>query len=266
MKLKRFFPLFLIVAVAFFLSLSIDSYLCDGFSKKHIHSKRQEFQVVKVADPTIVPILAQNYFYKEKGSQCYVFESQDGEYVLKFFRFQRYKSKKRSIEDLIESCELAFRELKNETHLLTVHLNKTNELKIQVKCFDKMNRAFLVDMDEVEFILQRKATSLYPYLSELIESNKKQEAKEALANLVHLLNQRMEKGIFDGDAALIKNAGFYDGQAMFIDIGQFKKQSQDQQTAQLELKKVTSDLKTWLESKDQELVSYLDELTSKQVL
>lgn len=262
-----FLPLVLVLTSAFILSVVVNHHLCDGFSKRHIYSNRSEFQESSKADTTILPILSQKYFYKEKGSQFYVFESEDGQYVLKFFRFERYKKKKQILENLLKSCELAFNELYKETNLIHLHLKKTNEL-CKVTCYDKLKRPFLIDLDQVEFILQKKGERLYPYLTSLIESNKKEEVKLALIDLVGILRARMNKGIFDDDSSLSKNAGFCSGKAMLLDIGQFSRETkyQNPEAANLEIKKITADLVTWLSKKDRELALFLDQLPLEKSL
>ena len=81
-----------------------------------------------------------------------MFQSQDGKYVLKFFKYQRYKikpwveaftfipfvaahrdrrlqHKQDKLARFFSSWKLAFNELQPETGLVYVHLNKTDYLK-----------------------------------------------------------------------------------------------------------------------------------------
>jgi hypothetical protein len=95
-------------------------------------------------------ILCQDFNYLGSGEECIAFLSSDGKYVLKFFRtrnltpktwlkfiplpgLEQYKFKKidkRMIRhrELFTSYKLAYEDLKEETGLIYIHLNKTKNL------------------------------------------------------------------------------------------------------------------------------------------
>src|SRR5437868_3279127 len=60
----------------------------DGFSIYNISSNlsfREEWEIPQETTEAKI-ILAQPFYYLGKGAQSYVFESEDGNFVLKFFR------------------------------------------------------------------------------------------------------------------------------------------------------------------------------------
>lgn len=98
--------------------------------------------------------LNQSYRYLGKGCQSYVFESEDGKFVIKFFKYQRFRmhswlkffppmpalvkyrqekmeKKWKKLDGFVRSWKVAFEHLKEETGLVFVHLNKTEGLLVR---------------------------------------------------------------------------------------------------------------------------------------
>src|SRR5690349_15990834 len=80
-------------------------------------------------DPAIERILRQPFTFLGKGSQSYVFESQDGQTVVKLFRFDRPDA-----IQLFDACKLAYDSLRDETGLLYIHLNITHMHLPTLRC------------------------------------------------------------------------------------------------------------------------------------
>ncbi len=249
-------------------------YLADGFSLGKMRVDFPNDPRFEVAAPStfqIRTILAQPYHYIGKGSQCFVFESEDKQYVLKFFRLSRYRlpafqqklvlppflakiqnerveEKRIKREKLFASCKLAYEELRDETALVYLHLNKTNHLNQNVTLHDNFGRPHTIVIDDQAFMIQRKAQQLYPYLDSLIKEHKRDELRKALISLSSLLNQRQERGIADKDAEIHKNAGFRNGKALFLDVGQFYRAEEVEDREHIVRKLIA-----WLEEKDEAL-------------
>ena len=247
--------------------------LSDGFTLSKMtaplsYSAKWEVDAPPALDTRA--ILAQPFYYMGKGSQSFVFESLDRQYVLKFFRLNRYRlpafqeklplppflsaiqqqridEKWRKREKLFESCTLAYNQLKQESGLVYVHLNKTTNLTLQVEIYDNLRRKHVIAIDEYAFMLQKRGEQVYPYLSRLLKEGKKEEARRALMSLSSLLSERMAKNIADGDAEIHKNAGFRNGEALFLDVGQFRREHSVENKERLARK-----LLAWLEEKDPE--------------
>jgi len=274
--------IFLILGCLFFLFPFALSYLNDGFSLHKIQSEYADAPQWEIRNPPqeeVAALLDQHFYYIGKGSQCYVFESEDKQFILKFFRQDRYRlpkvtklftcptflndiqQKKREIKErkrdaLFQSCKIAYEELKEETGLIYLHLNKSDDLPKVVVLHDKLKRAHSIKIGDYAFILQKHGEHIFPYLTRLIKKGKKREAKEALDSLVVLLVSRLQKGIVDHDAVIHKNSGFKNNQALFLDIGEFEKQLCS--NPYKEIVSETHDLHLWLRRKDQELATYLE--------
>lgn len=213
-------------------------------------------------------IFEQKFYYLGSGGQAFAFVSSDGKYVLKFFqsyaRFPRklvkdwplfskkWKKEKEKTERDFKSYQLAFQELSEESALLYLHLNPTKNLIPAVIICDPLGIEHKVLLDEKQFALQMKAEPLYPYLSDLLQFKNKEKVKKALSSLLSLLKTRLKKRIYDEDAKLHRNCGFFEDRAIFIDIGRFCRSSKTQT-----LEDMTERLKLWLKENDPEIEKFL---------
>ena len=231
----------------------------------------------------IQKILGQSWRYLGKGCQSYVFESDDGQYVMKFFKYQRFRTprfldwlsvvpqinkyrmektakKREKLDALFASCALASNRLSDETGLVYVHLNKTADLNQITTIYDKLGLAHRVNLDELEFMVQVKSEMLCPTLDRLVGEKKTTEAKKLLSRLVAMVADEYEKGLADNDHALMQNTGVYQGQPIHIDVGQFvvNEQMQLPQKAHQELYNKTYKFRIWLQENHPELKVHLE--------
>jgi hypothetical protein len=184
----------------------------------------------------IKKILSQPYTYLSKGVQSFVFASEDGRYVIKFFRHdhldspfwltknQKAKKENRRNQEFL-SYKLAYQNLPNETGLIFLHLNKTKELNQTLDLVDKLSIHHQIPLDNYEFLIQKRACLLYTALNQMIEENRLSDAKKTVSNLVKLLVKRAEAGIADKDPDLITNFGVIGTDPIQIDVGRFSPSS-----------------------------------------
>src|SRR5262249_42210659 len=152
-------------------------------------------------------ILKQPFFYLAKGRQCYAFLSRDGNYVLKFYKCQRFyidplfrtswmpswmeryrreriKEKDERKQALFYSAWIAQRYLQRETALCYIHCAPSNVLEVQGTLFDKLGRSYTVDYDNTAFLLQRRVDGLFSVLAPLIASGDRDTARLRLDQIV----------------------------------------------------------------------------------
>lgn len=251
-------------------------HLSDGFILSKISSplSKASYHEESEAPTHIDDILNQSFHYLDKGSQCYVFASEDGKYVLKFFRFNRYRLpsfqkylilppfiaeiqkqriqlKEEKIRLLRESCRIAYQQLRDDAGLVYLHLNKTTHLNQKIRIYDKLKREYTIDADHFCFYVQKRGEHIYPYLLRLLKEGRRDEVKTALTDLVQLLNRRIQKNITDHDAVIHKNSGFLEGKPFFLDVGQFAwEESEDPHQ---EIFRLTRPLECWLRQRDLDL-------------
>ncbi len=286
MRKRTLLALLILCGGAFFSYNQTSTYLADGFAPSKIQSDLSYDPRWELPSPSdeertsLLHLLDQPFTYLGKGSQCFVFESEDGELVLKFFRHRRYQpsslasifskkdnltSKRTRREALFESCWLAHQKLKEESGLVYLHLNKSNDLNQKVILKDKLHRRYALPLDHYEFIVQKRAQLIYPYIQERMEQGEMSAAQESLSQLLQLLTIRYHQGIDDKDAVLIKNAGFLADRAIFIDIGQFYVDAakKDRSEYQQETKRITRKLRKWLGESYPELSAHFEEELSQ---
>jgi hypothetical protein len=191
-------------------------------------------------------ILNQKFYYLAKGAHCYAFISEDKQYVIKFHRYpshmrlfpwlnrpfayqfeeRRKKIKEYNIQRLcasFQSYQESYLQLKEETGLILLHINPTDNLHKTITLVDKTQATYRVPLDKVTFILQHKADLIYPTLDKLMQENRIDEAKDTVSSIVRLITTCCQKGYVDEDPVLRKNYGLLAGRAIHIDIGSFVK-------------------------------------------
>lgn len=228
--------------------------------------------------------LKQPYRYLGKGCQSYVFISQDGEFVIKFFKYQRfrlqtwldyfpplpavvkYKKEKRhhkwrKLDGFVQSWKIAFENLKDETGLVYVHLNKTNTLNKELTIYDKLGTQHTVNLDQMEFCVQHRADMLCDTLLTYKKNNDLKGAQEIIAKLFALIMSEYHRGFADNDHALMQNTGVVHGQPIHIDVGQFVQNEQIKEPAiyNQELFTKTYKFKNWVNEEYPELYPFIEE-------
>lgn len=220
---------------------------------------------------TAKAILDQPFTYLASGSQSYVFLSDDGNYVLKFFKHKRWRlsplleffplpakleakilswkeKKNETVHSTFGSCITSYQIFPKETATLFVHLNKS-PLDQTIVLKDRIGFKHHIELSDVEFVLQKRAIPTDYYLLSLKEEGKTETAKEALASILAFTYHRAQKGYSDKDPHPIRNFGFIEGEAVEIDIGGFyrdpKKDLTYYQTH--EILRIERNLLTWLE-------------------
>lgn len=257
---------FLLFLVAFWGTARFCKSKTDGFAvAKIIPSSPIEYWTLPPSDE-LEAIFKQPFSYLGKGVQSYVFASKDGNYVLKLLRQDRIEPRlwthhverrqNRKLKDF-NSYKIAYDELPKETGLIYLHLRPTNFFKQKATIIDKIGIAHTLDLDKLEFIVQRKATLVFPTLQNLMLKNRVAEAKEALGSLVKVLKTRLEKGIFDKDPDLNTNFGFIGAKAIQIDIGRLRYNGE--RVTKDEIIRITDNLHQWLMTRYPELDTYLKE-------
>ncbi|MBS0616463.1 MAG: hypothetical protein JSR58_07935 [Verrucomicrobia bacterium] len=247
----------------------------DGFTWAKVRSELP-FHPEWAVDSSVPQIFDQKFHYLGKGAQSFVFASQDGKYVLKFFRHHHMRApwiirslpfawaqakaqkKESKLKKDFLSYTIAFREMPEETGIIYLHLNKTDHLKKKVTFVDKLGTFHEVDLDGMEFMVQKRATLLYPSIAQLMEKGETEKAKGAIADLLELLQKRMRKGIFDKDPDLNTNFGYVGGKPIQIDVGRFR-YDRDRPFSKDEIIRITDHFHQWLMIQYPVLDDYLRE-------
>ena len=289
MRALKFFCFFLLSVCMIYGTARLYYKVTGGFTLGNITSDLVYDSRWSLPEPTedqkkeLHQILEQEFFYLGKGCQSYVFLSKDGNYVLKFFKYQRFRpqawleyfnfipavnsylqkkieTKKKKLDGVFQSWKIAYEELPEQTGVAFVHINKTHYLNHPIVIRDKMGFVHHLQADQMEFLLQKTAKMLCPTIKELMKKEKAEEAKHLLDHLVEMLLVEYQHGYADNDHALMQNTGVIDGKPIHIDVGQFIKNDlvKDPDIHLRELFNKTYKFRKWLNLHHPSLAEYLE--------
>jgi hypothetical protein len=210
--------------------------ITDGFSLK-IVQEAKSFSMEKNDNLNEVnKILDQPFRYLARGRQSFVFVSDDDKYVIKFLNSRRYdvsllkhnfiKSKyikkhyekriTRFSED-IKALDLACKDFKDEAALIFVHPFKTHCFKNNFVFYDKLNRKNEIDLNEVVFILQKKACDVFYTAFEKADDELK---NHYILGYLNVIEKRARALVIDSDLdRKYSNYAVVKDKVITIDIG-----------------------------------------------
>jgi hypothetical protein len=233
---KRYFYLILILAAGIFIYQKIS--FPEGFSEDKISSSlpvnpawtipassKEEQQKLK-------EIFASRFKFLGEGAQAFAFESQDGKYVLKFFKMRRFtpsaadylcphvvRRRLKNLRWVFNGYKVAYEKFKKDTGLVFIHLAKTDHLHQTAIVVDDQGREHTIDLDKTEFVLQEKAELLFERLAKLHRLEDRQGVQKSIGAVLELVQRRIDKGYADRDQGVSNNFGFVGDRAIQLDIG-----------------------------------------------
>ncbi len=209
-----------------------------GFTLKKVtsyHSPSPKWETTtSISEKELFDILDQPYTYLGSGNHTYAFVSQDGLYVMKFFKqkhmrtqglflsSEKLKKRAQEREESYVSYKIAYEHLKEETGTIYLHLNKTDHIGMTLTLIDQEKNPTQINLDEMEFLIQKKGVLAFEHLGNLIRKKAYDEMFHAVTSLLQVVAKRNQKGIYDKDLQFFKNFGFLGNHAIEIDIGEFK--------------------------------------------
>lgn len=239
----------LLFTLLVFASSRLYFFLTDGFRISNItshfsYNTLYDTRPLTLKEKELVDkILDQPFTYLGKGCQSYVFASEDGEYVLKFFKYQRYRKgigdylaflpgikeyrkkriahKQQKLQKLFTSWKIAFDHLQEETGLVYVHLNKTEGEHATLTIRDKLGIKHEIALDQMEFMIQKRAQMICPAITTLMKMGEEEKAKSLVSQVLKLILSEYQRGYADNDHALMQNTGVVGECPMHVDVGQF---------------------------------------------
>lgn len=235
--------------------------------------------------------LSQPYHFLAHGFQVYAFISEDGKYILKFFRHQRLRlpnfvmrfpsfplfdewrksrilSLARRQDYLFRSCKTSWDIARHETELLMVHLNTTNGIYPKVSIHDLLGNTYSIELDKYQFLLQRRAFLVKPTLTNFMKQGKIKDAEKCIDRIFALFLDCAKKGIVDTDGALIRkdNLGFFEDRAIYIDGGKLapRQRPTSKKDFLRDIKRLQPLFK-WLQQEHPALVKYFEKARANAI-
>lgn len=264
--------------------------VCFFCIAKLCHFATKGFSLQRISTPSLVAcnewndaplpsseIFAQTFTYLGSGGSFYAFVSEDQKTVLKFFKhhhlcplyerlplpqsIKNHLPRTGKWKRVLSSCEIAYSQLREQTGILYLHLNRTKDLLPTVKIIDPIGIVHHISLDKTQFLLQQKAEMVYPYLTHLLDKGEMFRAKEAIDKIVSLMIENHGKGISDRDLNVETNFGFAAHRPIKIDVGPFEI-LQENVPSFFEMKSAKRHLdqfSQWLKMHSEELASYLEQ-------
>ncbi len=273
----RRFVVFCILVGASMLTGKLWHVAKDGFHIHRTFCQLTEGSLHSV-DFSIDEVLGQSYEYLGRGHQCYAFGSEDGRFVIKLPRFDRYRLSfflracpfaflkkgreetradlQRRCDFLLESFRIAFEDLRDETALLYVHLNRTDDLVGTLRIRDRLGRTYELDPNRTAFLVQEKKPIMMAAFEEFLRAGDRKGAEEILDSFLELVSTRSLKGIYNKDPSFLRNFGWEKGRGVQIDIGSFyrKPQLPLQEAREKSFQETATHVRNWLRDLDPEML------------
>lgn len=251
--MRRFF-LFGAFTTAMLLLPAFAKHLTDGFRVIKMRVDFPNYPEWEFPfDPDLRSLLDQPFYYINKGSQCYVFESLDKQYVIKFFRYNDPESELK-VFTLFNAARIAYEQLRSETGLIFIHLNRTKMDLPTIHCKDALGRSYRFKLDNYRFAIQKRAMPFQPTMQTALKDPLL--IQKRLDQFVDLLFARTAKGVFNADPSLSRNFGFLEDRAIEIDFGCFRPAAVH--SKEFEIERYAGKLRQWLKTEAPDWVDYLD--------
>lgn len=267
----------LIFCAAIFLFLSCDHLAHPNTSKISTYNLHNPFAasdlwktppIAEKEKKELLHILNQKFTYLTRGTQTYVFLSQDGKYVLKFFKqkvirprtwlalipvgfnpyYQEQQERTKIAHDTFLACITAYKELKKETGLLYAHINSETDLNCKVTLVSSKGKTHKIDLDHTCFYVQKRTDLIYPRLTELREKGEVEQAQAVISSIFALIETLGKKGVVENDPVIHQNFGLLSDQAIQIDVGKLKINAENINSLsyKTDVARITYDLKEWI--------------------
>lgn len=252
----------------------------DGFSIRRCHV--WDFSVSSGLSEESRSALNQTYIYLSRGHQCYAFVSEDGNYVIKIPRTDRYhtafwlnlfpqrkqmrqKNLSRREAFLLESFRVSYEELRDQTALLALHLGKSEDRGEKIRIVDRIGRSYEMPLHNTAFILQRKKPILMAEFQKALREGSRDRAEQMLEAFLQVIVDRAKLGILNKDPSFLRNFGF-DGKSAFqIDIGSFYrvKGISGRIAYEKSIRETVGPVREWLASVDREMAESFDQMLER---
>jgi len=269
----------------------------DAFTISAISSKRpynpnnEAHPLTPEEQKELNTALSQRYFYFGCGGQAYAFFSEDGKYVVKFFKqrlFQpswllnhlplppflhRYRAKRNfarldKLRRDFFSYRISFEELKPLTGIIYCHLNPSNNLLQKLEISDPLQIHHHLNLDDFDFVVQKRAEKVYDQIDKWVAEGDLEAAKRGIGAVFDLISDRALLGYRDRDPNIRTNCGFIGDRAVKIDVGRFVKE-ESMKTAKRhneDLIRITAPFEQWIRDHHPQLIDSFEKQMQEKLL
>ena len=108
---------------------------------------------------------------------------------------------------------------KENSGLIYLHFNPSFNSFGYVDLYDKLGRKHRVDLDQVAFVVQKKAQVLNMALTENLDKGDVATAQMLIFKILDMFVSQYQKGLYDRDLGVLHNTGFVDHDPIHFDMG-----------------------------------------------
>jgi hypothetical protein len=283
-----------VIAVLFFVGIRIYYRATDDFRIANITYDQLNNLAWNIAPLTsnekknLDKILNQKFYYIDKGAQSYAFKSQDGLYVLKFFKFKhlrphwflqmlpsvgaikkyqdnQLKRKEKNLKGVFAGYKLAYELDREDSGLYFIHLNKTTDLQKSVILVNKIGFEQTIDLDPIVFIVQKRVEQFKIVMDHLLNKGDVETAKKRIAQVLELYFSEYKKGLYDKDHGVMHNIGFIGEKPIHFDVGKMSQfDNNNPEFYKNDLKMVIYRMKGWIKNNHPDKYSELSIFIEKE--
>lgn len=228
--------------------------------------------LTSVEENKIQDILSQKFHYIGKGAQSYAFVSDDGQFVLKFFKFKHLKPswivdllpniffkdykqnlairKHRKLIGVFEGYKVAYEMHKPESGLLFAQLNIDHNPARIATVKDKLGFERKIDLQPIVFVIQQKGLTTRTVMNELLKNGNVAEGKKRIGQILELYASEYHKGIYDRDHGVMHNTGFVGEKPFHLDVGKMTREEKmkNSEEARKDLDIVIAKINLWVKN------------------
>ncbi|HSX38403.1 MAG TPA: hypothetical protein VLE95_06195, partial [Chlamydiales bacterium] len=249
---------------------------CCGAGKL-VHFVKKGFSVRRIASSAghrlqmqsceIDSLLQQPFRYLGRGRQCFAFETLNGQYILKFPRTDIYQTpfwarafpisnrkrgqmqemRKKREEFVVNSMQIAYEKLREETGVIAIHFGQTEDLGQTLTLIDPLGIRYQIPAHTTAFVLQLKKPVLMQAFVKALQEGKRRKGENILDAFIDLVVARGKKGIWNKDGSFLRNYGFDGIKGYQIDIGSFYYKNSDKIGS---IRDTMSPVQSWLAETD----------------
>ncbi len=232
-------------------------------------------QTIKVASQeeikNVLSIVSQPFNFLAEEEDCYVFESKDQNYVIRFFnmrkitpkywlnyipvpfldkrRLSKIADRERNRQEIFSGLKNSFEHFRYQTGLVFLHLFRTEYLKTKILVIDKEGREHKIPLDIVPFVVQKKAKLLFEYIPDLLKEGKTSEALYALCRVLTIVKDECRQGFYGANKEVEAEFGFVEGRPIRVAIHSLKMDESLKSSRNVlkEVYRVSQSLEAWAE-------------------
>ncbi len=246
---KRYYPfifgILLIIALVLIYDRFVNDIRTSNITQELPYHTEWEVTPLSEHEQKILDnILNQKFTYIGEGGQSYIFASADQKYVLKLFKYKRFrpawylhvlpeislfsdfrhnhiKSRAKKLTTVFNGHQVAYEKNKEGSALIFVQLNAPHIPKAAT-LIDKLGFEVQVNLGETAYVLQEKGEMLRLVFPRLLKNGQIDLVKERIGQILEMYLSEYNKGIYDDDHGVMQNFGFIEGKPFHLDVGKFK--------------------------------------------